>query len=897
MDATTARPSALPESQSEAPRTVPRPNDQWSQLSSRVDALLDAPADRRAALIAELSGGDGTRRAELERLAADLDRDTPLLARPAAECFAALLDDHAAPFPDVLAERYRLMREVGRGGMATIYLTRDLKHARDVAVKVVHPVVAAALGSERFLREIEIVAGLHHPHIVPLFDSGDADGLLYYVMPFETGLSLRQRLARDGALPVEHAVTILRDVCDALAYAHDRGIVHRDIKPDNVMIAGRHAMVTDFGVAKALGATTEAPLGGDDVANAAPAGPISTLGAVFGTPAYMAPEQIARDPAIDHRADIYSLGVLAYELLAGRPPFVANTREEVLAAHLAEIPTPLAQHCPEVPGPLAELIMKCLAKRREDRWQRADELVARLENLAPRRRRASPMTPSRFRWTLAVGATAAVAAVLAAIWARGEPSASRQDRWADTVSASRPRTLALLPFSNDGGNAEDDYLSEGLTHELTRTLATLRSVRVVSRTSALSFTGDQRDVREIGRALNVSAILVGSVQRSSGQLRVRVRLLNGADGTELWSKPYEGSLTTIAALHRELALRIANALEAKLSPGGPNRLGRPGTRSEEALALYLKGRYFSNQRTATSYDLANAYFGRAIAADSQYAAPWAGLAAVYSQQGMSGQLASPQAHAQSRAAAVRAIVLDDGLAEAHAVLGAYLHAYDWDSEGAEREFRRAIDLDPNYAPARLYYGNLLRAIGRLDEAVAQQATAVELDPLVPAFTETLAFTLLRAGRADEALVRVRNALELDSTYWRAHAVLGNVFEATHRYHDAMREFERANQLAGPTAHRTTGDLARVLARTGRRREAGRLLEVLRSRGVHAGIYEPAVATAFYALGDSAAAYDWLEDAYRQRQPYLRSIAGDARFLPMSADPRFLDLLHRLRLAR
>jgi serine/threonine-protein kinase len=260
---------------------------------------------------------------------------------------------------------------------------------------------------------------------------------------------------------------------------------------------------------------------------------------------------------------------------------------------------------------------------------------------------------------------------------------------------------------------------------------------------------------------------------------------------------------------------------------------------------------------------------------------------------MAGQLSPEKARERSRAAALRAIALDDSLADAHAVLGAYLHAYEWNSEGAEREFRRAIELDPNHATARHYYGNLLRSIGRLDEAVAQQATAVELDPLVPAFNETLAFTLLHAGRAEEALARVRNALELDSTYWRAHAVLGNVLEVTRRYTEAMREYERANQLAGPSAHRTTGDLARVLAHIGREREARQLLAVLQSRAAQTHVYEPAVATAFHALGEDAAAYDWLEHAYRQRQPELRFVASDPRFLPMSTDPRFIGLLRRL----
>ncbi len=343
--------------------------DDWQQLAPLIDLMLDATADQRAALLDQLSGGNALRRAELERLVEECERPDPLLDRPAADAFAALLADEGIPVPETLALRYRIVRELGRGGMAVVYLARDLKHGREVAVKVVRPEVAAALGRDRFLREIAIAAQLHHPNIVPLYDSGEADGLLYYVMPYESGPSLRERLARDGPLPVDDAVLIVRDVCEALAHAHQNGIVHRDIKPDNVLLAGRRALVTDFGVAKAL---TEASGGGS---------PQTTAGITLGTPAYMAPEQIGPNPQVDHRADIYAVGLLAYELLAGRPPFRGETSHEILAAHLVEPPEPLMPQRPELPPALAELVMKCLEKRLEDRWQQVDELLLRLEGL------------------------------------------------------------------------------------------------------------------------------------------------------------------------------------------------------------------------------------------------------------------------------------------------------------------------------------------------------------------------------------------------------------------------------------------------------------------------------------------------------------------------------------
>ena len=417
-----------------------------SQLSALVDTLLDASPEERPALIAELSHGDPARRTELERLVADFEEEPAMLARPAAERFASLLDEPGAAFPDGLSDRYRLARELGRGGMATVYLARDLKHDRDVAIKVVHPAIALALGSERFLREIAIVAQLRHPHIVPLFDSGDADGVLYYVMPFETGPSLRHRLASDGPLPLDDAVLILRDVCDALAYAHQHGIVHRDIKPDNVLLSGRHAMVTDFGVAKALASTVEPILLRDDGTRPVSKRGLGTAGAVLGTPAYMAPEQIAGDPRIDHRADIYAVGVLAYELLTGRRPFAGQTRRDMLAAHTTQTPAPLSNHRPDVPAPLAELVMRCLEKRADDRWQSADAMVERLERLVVAGRQPA-VRSTRVRWAIGAGALAAVVAAAGltsiALRRRADASESWRTRWAN----SRVERLTDFPGS------------------------------------------------------------------------------------------------------------------------------------------------------------------------------------------------------------------------------------------------------------------------------------------------------------------------------------------------------------------------------------------------------------------------------------------------------------------
>jgi serine/threonine protein kinase/Tol biopolymer transport system component len=387
----------------------------WSELTSLIDKLLDAPQDERGALVQQLSAGDLVRRADLDALLAQCEREPALLSVPAADRFAKLFESERR-FPDALAERYVVTRELGRGGMATVYLARDVKHNRDVAVKVMLPVVASMLGTDRFLREIELVAQLRHPHIVPLFDSGNADGALYYVMPYEPGLSLRERLGHESLLPPEQVIVILRDICDALAYAHAQGIVHRDIKPDNVLLSGQHALVADFGIAKAA---SDAALQRDPES-----------GPSLGTPMYMAPEQILGDARLDHRADIYAVGALGYELLTGAPPFVGDGNKSILR-RLRESPEPLTARRPDVPIPLADVVMRCLQREPSDRWQTAGELLEQLESLAATARNAKDFRRRRRR-TQIIAAAVAIAAlglVSALAWRSSREQLSWRSRW------------------------------------------------------------------------------------------------------------------------------------------------------------------------------------------------------------------------------------------------------------------------------------------------------------------------------------------------------------------------------------------------------------------------------------------------------------------------------------
>jgi serine/threonine-protein kinase len=429
-----------------------------------------------------------------------------------------------------LVDRYRIDWEVGSGGMATVYLAEDLRHHRPVAVKVMRPELAATIGPDRFLREIEIAAQLHHPHILPLFDSGDADGFLFYVMPYEDGQSLRERLQREGELPVGDVVRLLADVVEALSHAHLQGVVHRDIKPENILLSGHHALVTDFGVAKAVSEAT----GRES---------LTTAGMALGTPTYMAPEQAAADPNIDYRADLYAVGATAYEMLTGEPPFHGSP-QTVLVQHVTDEPVPITERRQTIPPPLARLVMQCLAKKPADRPQSAEDMLPVLQGLATPSSGTQPIAAPPARrltkpWFFAGAAVAVIAAAL--IFFR--PSAPER------VPATNDRSaIAVLPFQNLSADPARAYFASGLHDELLTQLAKVSALRVISRTSVMGYERSGKPATEVAAELGVETIVEGSVQTEGDRLRVNVQLIDGATDQHLWAERYDRTLDDVFAV-------------------------------------------------------------------------------------------------------------------------------------------------------------------------------------------------------------------------------------------------------------------------------------------------------------------------------------------------------------
>ncbi|MBA3318864.1 MAG: protein kinase [Gemmatimonadales bacterium] len=702
--------------------------------------------------------------------------------------------DHAEQFERLraaLASRYRIMREAGRGGMATVYLAQDLKHDRRVAVKVLRPELAVALGPERFLREIQIAAVLTHPHILPLHDSDEADGFVFYVMPYVEGETLRDRLVRQHQLPIGEAVRIVQDVADGLAYAHRLGVVHRDIKPENILFMGEHAVVADFGVATALGVAQGARL--------------TESGLALGTPVYMSPEQAMAQGDVDGRSDTYSLACVLYEMLTGDPPFGGSSPQAVLARKLSE-PAPRLSTVRETVSPaLEEAVRRALARMPADRFDTTAEFAsAAAEGLrsdwpadrsAGQTRRTGERVDLRRRagWAVLLLVGLLVVALGATVWLRkvGDRGGTTQ-RPAGTSAedAHRPTTIAVLPFENLGP-AADEYFAAGMTDEITSRLGAVSGLGLVPSRAVQRYTRTNRTMREIGRELGIHYLLIGSVRwagadSGSRGVRITLELLRAQDERQLWAATYDREITDIFNVQSDIAEQVIEKLGVTLVEGERNRLSAQPTRNYEAYTLYLKGRYFWNKRTEANIQTALDYFQRAVDLDPGYPRAWVGIADGWIFRGWYSHLAPRETFPKAKSATVRALAFDSTLAEAHASMAHILFEFDHDWTAAEREYRRAIELDPSYPTAHHWYGGVLSAMGRHDEALQQAVTARALDPLSPIIQTWVGLRYYFAGRPEDAIAEYRKALELDRNFAPAHWHLGWAYEQSGRFEEASR---------------------------------------------------------------------------------------------------------------
>ncbi len=784
---------------------------------------------------------------------------------------------------DALADRYVIEREIGLGGMATVYLALDSKHNRKVAVKVLLPELAKSLTATRFLREIEMAAGLAHPNIVAVYDSGEACGpdvsspYLYYVMPFIDGENLQHRLRDEKRLSIEDAVNVAREVAEALSYAHKQNIVHRDIKPGNILFVGRHAMVTDFGIGKAM-----CDACGDD---------ITLIGGLVGTPNYMSPEQ-AGGEEVDPRTDIYSLGCVLFEMLAGDLPYPAENAQASMARHAIDpIPSVRAVRR-DVPAQLDAVVVKALAKKADDRYATATEFVEALGRAGklqdggmwpagttdavpqPRRRNAKTM----------VGAVVAAAAVVIAggWWALGSGG-----------GGGPIERVAVLPFANLSGDAEQEYFVDGMHDLLISELAQISALAVISRTSVMQFKGTDRSVPDIARELNVDAVVEGSVFRLGDSVRINAELIAVRPERHLWAASYAGAVDDMFALQAEVARAVAREIEAELTPQDEARLAAIPAVDRDVHDAYLQARYRHSRGTVAGFQEAIDYYNEVIEKAPDFAPAHAGLALSLHLLGVYGGLPAVETEPQAKMHAEAALDLDSELAEAHAVLAGVRSMFEWDWVAADRGYRRAIEVDRSSASARQWYAYHLSSVGRHEEAIAQARRGLELDPLNPMSRVILADQLINARQYDDAISTLNRALEMQPDFDRAHELLEWIYTQLDRYDDAVRlRLERlARRGAGGAV--VAGMLAQIYASNGAEGYWQWRLQQLQRAAVTGYVRPSEFAKIYAALGDTDAAVEWLEKAYQEHDG-VEMLNVWPGYDSLRSDPRFADLLRRMK---
>lgn len=771
---------------------------------------------------------------------------------------------------EALGGAFVIERELGGGGMSRVFLAKERSLGRHVVIKLLASELAGAINAERFVREMHIAARLQHPHIVPLLTAGNANGVPYYTMPFVVGESLAQRLERERVLSVEAAISLLRDVASALSHAHREGVVHRDLKPGNVLLTEDRAQVSDFGLAKALGASTRA-------------GSLTAPGLVVGTPAYMAPEQVLGDPNTDYRADIYAFGVLAYEALTGEPPFASSSTQELLAAQVTRAPKELSTRRKGLPTALTRVVMACLAKDPAMRPS-ADALLNELG--AP----AIHGWPHGSRRSRVLYATAA--AMIAVMVATAVAISLRP---VQPAAAGPPlQTVAVLPFENRSADKNDEYFSDGLTDELTNALASVTGLRVTAHSSAFVFKGKATDAREVAQRLGVARIVEGTVRRVGGELRLTAALIDSGSGRTLWSRSYQRSTKDVLDVQQELADAIARELLPKLATNRSRPSSGRVTDNAEAYDLYLRALYLLDARTKESLTESIRYLQSALQRDSSFALAHLGIARAYDYLRAVGYIDSQTGHSATRTALLRALALDERLAEAHVLLGDLKFDFEFDPAGAEEEYRRALTLSPELADAHYSYGLFLASRGRFDASVAEVRHALEIDPLSLARAANLGRILGYAGRLDEALAQGRRVVMTDPSYGVGHLWLG----ATQMYRGqpalALEEFQAAAATMPGTTLPWSG-VAAARFQLGEHDAALRLLHELEHTSTRGPPNPYVLALGYVVVGDPDRAFAWLDSGYVSRTYGMNYLGVDPFFVPVRRDPRFVQMMHKLRL--
>ena len=751
---------------------------------------------------------------------------------------------------------YEITGAIGAGGMGEVYRARDTRLGRDVAIKILpQHLTAKANVKQRFEREARAISSLQHPNICTLYDVGHQDGTDFLVMEYLEGETLSKRLER-GPLATAEMLRIAIEIADALEKAHRQGVVHRDIKPGNIMLTKSGAKLLDFGLAKAAVAPTVVDLSNSPTASHEicddPNTQLTAQGAIVGTFQYMAPEQV-RNESVDTRADIFSFGCVLYEMATGERAFARPSPAETLSAILHDTPVAPTRRRSELPKGLDRVVAHCLEKDAAVRFQSTHDLKFALAALAP-----SP-----------------------------EPAAVREGM----------ASVAVLPFVNLGGDPENEFFADGVTEDVIAHLAKIRSLKVISRTSIMIFKKSDCSLREISERLGTSTVLEGSVRRAGNRVRIVAQLIDGATDKHIWADTYDRDLTDIFAIQTDVALKIASALRAELSNDERTRVSRRPTPDLEAYEIYLRGRNSFNRFTEEGYRRSLLEFEAAVARDPKFALAWASIAEAYAEmvaQGCAESDTPPEEMiSRAMAAANRALEIDDELAEAHGIAGLMRFIFDFDWQGAEREFLRAIELSPNSAEAHDHYSWLCASLERYDDALREVRRARELDPVL--IQSDVATTLLRAGRTEEALCEARRSVQDEPGSPRCHSNLGWALIFHGEKAAGISSLERSVALS-PGATLFLAQLGQAYALAGDMERARKILGQLRERAAREFVSPYHLAYVYAGLGEVDATMECLERAYERRSGGIYGVKGSFLFKNLRSEPRFQALLRKMNLA-